>query len=279
MEYDAITLDTNVFDQNRLNLDGGMLQLLAQFKEAPQFILSEIVVREIHRHLSEQAKTAKDALGSAIRKSDESGLLDAAAVASLNAIRSATAKPKEAARQRLERFLQNSGCEIIPADQADMKRLIRMYFGPSPPFEEGAKKKNEFPDAIALTTLEDWAKKKGKMILAISSDGGWARFAQTSEWIDVEMNLAVALEKFQADAERARTIVGRVLAEMQDGTRADLWEHVEGEVAPQVGDLSPEADGSAGYWFETDLAEFTFASLSFVRHDDDLAQLESRLFM
>jgi hypothetical protein len=190
MQYDAITLDTNVFDQQGLNLEGGLLKLLLQFKEGmPQFILSEIVLRELHRHLAEQAKKAKDALGSAIRKGAESGLLDPASATSLNAVHRASADPRKAAQQRLEYFLNNSGCEIISADQADMKRLIRMYFGPMAPFEEGEKKKNEFPDAIALITLEEWAKRNGKVVLAISWDGGWARFAENSEWTDVEAGI------------------------------------------------------------------------------------------
>ena len=63
MDYDAVTLDTNIFDENRLNLEGGMLQQLSQFKQGlTQFVLSEIVIGEIHRHLTDQAQKAKDAL-------------------------------------------------------------------------------------------------------------------------------------------------------------------------------------------------------------------------
>lgn len=66
MKYDAITLDTNIFDENSLSLEGGMLQQLQQFKGGlAHFVLSEIVVREIHRHLTEEAQKAAFALGSA----------------------------------------------------------------------------------------------------------------------------------------------------------------------------------------------------------------------
>jgi hypothetical protein len=57
MEYDAITIDTNIFTQNGYFLEGGILGQMSQFKEgAATFVLSEIVIREIHRHLKTQAK-------------------------------------------------------------------------------------------------------------------------------------------------------------------------------------------------------------------------------
>ena len=69
MEYDAVTIDTNIFDQKKLNLEGGMLAQFKQFKEgSAQFILSEIVLREVNRHLRVQADAAKVELRSAIRR-------------------------------------------------------------------------------------------------------------------------------------------------------------------------------------------------------------------
>ena len=76
-----------------------------------------------------------------------------------------------------------------------MKRLIAMYFEPSPPFEGTGKKKNEFPDAIALITLEDWAREPEKKILAVSKDHGWVSFAEKSEFIDINKELPAALER------------------------------------------------------------------------------------
>ena len=41
MEYDAITLDANIFIHNGLYLEGGMLQQLHQFKEGTVQFVSE----------------------------------------------------------------------------------------------------------------------------------------------------------------------------------------------------------------------------------------------
>lgn len=93
-------------------------------------------------------------------------------VEELNAINAKSVTPREAATARLAEFIRRSGCEVIAADQGDMKRLIAMYFEPTAPFEGSGKKKNEFPDAIALVTLEDWAEKHEKK---------YSRFRKTTD--------------------------------------------------------------------------------------------------
>jgi hypothetical protein len=81
MEYDAITLDTNIFDQNGLYLEGGMLKQMNQFAQGSvQFVLSEIVIRELHKHLTEEAQQAKDALTGALKKSTRTALLAETAI-------------------------------------------------------------------------------------------------------------------------------------------------------------------------------------------------------
>ena len=141
---------------NSLNLEGGLLRQLYQFKDgAPKFILSEIVLRELAKHMQDKAQKTTVALESAITRSGAEGLFPPEKVKELEATFAQALSPRDAAEGRMETFCVNTGCEIIPADQADMKRLIAAYFEPSAPFEGSGKKKNEFPDAIALMTLED----------------------------------------------------------------------------------------------------------------------------
>ena len=53
MQYDVITLDTNIFSRNGYYLEGGMLGQLSQFKEgSAKLVVSEIVLRELHSHLN-----------------------------------------------------------------------------------------------------------------------------------------------------------------------------------------------------------------------------------
>jgi hypothetical protein len=152
---------------------------------------------------------------------------------------------------------------MVAADQGDMKRLIAMYFGPKAPFAESEEKKNEFPDAIALMTLEDWAKKNNKKVLAISGDKGWAQFADDSEWIDVEMDLAAALQELQKDADHARKIVANLLHRMDAGEAPELLQELEANVERQVCDLSPVPDATADYYCDAELTSMSFGEMQF----------------
>src|SRR4051794_19762674 len=76
MKFDAITLDTNIFDENSLRLDEGMLSQLKQFKDSlTEFVLSDIITGELQRHMTTDARQAKDALTNALRKISTSQLL------------------------------------------------------------------------------------------------------------------------------------------------------------------------------------------------------------
>ncbi|MGY3496762.1 PIN domain-containing protein [Bradyrhizobium sp. USDA 4502] len=270
MKYDAVTVDTNIFDQKKLNLERGMLAQLKQFKEgSAKFILSEIVVREVHRHLTVQAEAAKQELKSAIRRSELTGLVDDTSLKALSEINEKALPPREAAKNGLKRWIEATGCEIVPAESANMKRLIAMYFAPEAPFEIGEKKKNEFPDAIALITLEDWAKRSQKKVLAITQDKGWIDFSAKSDWIDTETDLSKALQRFQEQTESARQVVAKLLSAFDQGVRNDELDEVKKRVADAVGELNPYAEATSAYHYDYDYVEMSFKDLHLVKSDDD----------
>jgi len=264
VRYDVVTIDTNIFDQNRLRLEGGMLAQLTQFKNgAAQFVLSEIVLREVKRHLIERARGAKESLEKAISKSRDSGVLSDQACIRMNRVYEAAQSPEEAAEQRLRAFLDKTGADIVPAAQADIRALVTSYFMPSAPFESSGKKKNEFPDAIALLSLEGWARANNKTILAITSDGGWRDFAQNSEWIDVEADLATALQMLQRHAEEAERFVKRLLGQLDAGTRPELLQQITDSIADAVSEMDISAEASAVYSVEGEQVELTFDGFEF----------------
>jgi hypothetical protein len=270
MEYDAITIDSNIFDENALNLEGGMLQQLNQFGEgSAEFILSEIVVREVHRHLTIQAQKAKDASLAAIKKTGQTALLDVKSIAELNAIYANALDPSKAALERLIRFMAYSGCERIDVAKADMARLLSMYFESTAPFEGSGNKKNEFPDAIALITLEDWAKKNKKKILAISKDVGWQNFAETSDWIDVEKELPAALQKFQQHVDKAQIVVAALLDDLDGGSQKERGKKLEAYIESQLANLIPYAEAGAAYDFDSDFVSLSLVAIKFLRDGED----------
>jgi hypothetical protein len=57
MHYDAITFDTQTVETNSFHFGGGLLSQLKQFKDGPvRVVVSEMVVREIFKHLVEKTR-------------------------------------------------------------------------------------------------------------------------------------------------------------------------------------------------------------------------------
>jgi hypothetical protein len=117
-------------------------------------LFCQSVIRELVKHLKTHAHEANEALGSAIKKAARNALLTADAMKQADVIHAAAVAPEDAVKARLSEFMQKSGCTMVAADKADMKQLLKMYFDSLPPFEPSGKKRKEFPDAIALLTLE-----------------------------------------------------------------------------------------------------------------------------
>jgi PIN domain len=253
VKYDAVTLDTNIFDQKHLNLERGILAQFEQFAEgSAKLILSEIVSGEVLRHLKSDADFAKQQLETAIRQSGLARLFDGETLASLKTLTAGALDTSEAAHRSIINWARRTGCDIVPASGANIERLLRMYFSTEAPFEES--KKHEFPDAIALITLEDWAKTNGKKLLAITRDEGWISFCEKSEWIDTEKDVSNALQRFQAHTASARGLVASLLSSIAAGARQDFKNALDQRLAKEIAEIDLEIDAdsdfywSAGFW-------------------------------
>jgi hypothetical protein len=272
MKYDAVTLDTNIFDENGRNLEQGLLGRFVQFAEgSAQFVLSEIVWREMHKHLKDHNSKAKAQLDNAIKNSALGYLLKDTSLIALQNVSNAAIAPDTAATNRLFQWQMRSHCKVIEAANADIARLIAMYFAPSAPFEGSGSKKHEFPDAIALITLEDWARTERKKLLAITRDQGWNAFCETSEWIDTEADLATALQRFQEHTESARKLVAELLgAVFLAGQLIHLRADIDQRVAAAVAEMEFDPDFNSDYeitsvgnydlrlrWFKPNLVDAT----------------------
>jgi hypothetical protein len=269
MPYDAFTIDTNKAIQGGLNLEGGLLAQLTQFKEGQiDLILSEIVVREIHKHLLDQVRKARDSMSNAAAKVRSAQLVEGDAAAQLKGIVDAMPDPKKVTGARLTRYIEATGAEIIPVGLAPMDAVVGSYFSASPPFEASGSKKAEFPDAIALLSVEEWAKQKGKKVLAVSEDGGWRAFGEKSEHIDVEPDFAKALEIVQEHADAAEKAVAEWLAALEEGKLEDALGAVEEGLRRSLSEWQFYGEGSGAYHLELDSVELSLDAYTLAKFDD-----------
>jgi PIN domain len=275
VKYDAVTLDTNIFDQSRLNLERGILAQFEQFAEgSAKFVLSEIVQWELFRHLKSDADLAKQQLETAVRRSGLAELFNEKTLASLRTLTSGVLNASDVANRRLMNWMARSGCEIVGASGANIERLITMYFAPEAPFEEG--KKHEFPDAIALITLEDWARINGKKLLAITRDKGWIAFCEKSEWIDTEPDVSNALQRFQAHTESARRLVASLLSSIAAGERQDVKNELEERLASEIVEIEPVIEAGSDFYWSADSFHNRMEHISLLTSSDSFKIIQTR---
>ena len=191
-------LKPNVFIGLGLNLERGLLGQLQQFSSSPvRLVISEVVLQEVRKHLLELTKNSRSKLQSALKSVKSTfGVTDGTAT-EIEGNVWAKRTDDEVVDARLASFVKATSARIAPATGADMDRLLSLYFKSDPPFESSGDKKAEFPDAIALLSLEQWAVEHDIKLLAVSKDVGWLNFSKRSDRIDVKDNLPDALTHFQ----------------------------------------------------------------------------------
>jgi hypothetical protein len=71
---------------------------------------------------------------------------------------------------QLETYLQKSNFTIVPLDGTATSTIFNRYFRHLPPFGKTENKKNEFPDAFALASIESWLLARSSVAFVIGRD-------------------------------------------------------------------------------------------------------------
>ena len=252
-----LSLDTSIFSQYQNGLEHGLLQRLAQFQASDvDVVLSDVVVREVHRHMVESAVSGDKALKNAVKLSGAARNLDKAAREAIVAGVVLGETPEQCMNRRWADFQARTGHKLaVTADLVSAGELFSAYFEVKPPFEEKETKKFEFPDAMALQGLEAFAKNAGKLMLVVSADGGWIDFCKQSDWLVHERELGAAMSLFQ----KVPSVVCAALAkQIPEGKVGHLRSAIENELISYVDgmDIYPEASASFSYEPEVEEKEY-----------------------
>lgn len=167
-----------------------------------------------------------------------------------------------------------TGAEIIPATgRVSLDEIIKKYFSAEAPFAPAGSKKNEFPDAIALMSLESWAKENQTKILAVSKDGDWKRFSDGSDFIDVVEDLAEAIATFQPHS-AAMEFCTRIAGTLPSGEPSDLYKMINQYVSDAVGEMDLYPDASSQFFYEPDYVEVVLDEFEFLVDEEGNALLQ-----
>jgi hypothetical protein len=81
------------------------------------------------------------------------------------------------AQRRLDQFYESCDATVLPVDSVTSREVLERYFNQEPPFAATGDKKQEFPDAYALMSVEKWAEENDFKVLVVSHDKGWKESA------------------------------------------------------------------------------------------------------
>ena len=198
-KYGAISIDNNILKGLNYKFNNGVLSKLKQFKNSNiKVIQTDIVDMESRKHILELFKADHEKIKSSIDKLRERVEIPFDDIEKVEDLLLLKIEPNKKTADKLDSFYNDIGAQVIVSgDYVDLNSIVNMYFSCEAPFEENGKKKYEFPDAIALMSLENWAIKNDTKVLAVSEDKGWVDFADGSERIDIINNLTEALSLLQ----------------------------------------------------------------------------------
>lgn len=226
----AVTLDTNVFDGQRLNLKSTVLKAVASLKDRSfLFVLAGTVVREVRGHkqkaMEDALRDAKKFVGQALFAFDTTKPTRDELLAQMNGGRSAA----DAAAVRVDEFLNDSACEVLDdTSLVNVTTIFDAYFERLPPFSHS--KKTEFPDALALHALDCAATARRTGFLVVSEDGDWEAFCRKSQALYLVSKVEKALSLINDGPIRLRKTVVAWLRDEEGGqaeVRAEISRYLE----------------------------------------------------
>lgn len=289
-EITALTIDTSVFEKNGLALESGLLAQLVQFRGSDiALIIPNTVANEVKRHLARNATDATKALRNALQAVARHQAVSATHQTQLDALTGDAIKDdEERARSRFDEWAERVGVEVIDeTDFASIGEVMRRYERGEPPFAATGDKKHEFPDAVALSTLEGWAKAKNTRILAVAQDKDWQRYGAQSARVVVVDDLADALAAMQRLAAVADPSA-RLAAQFVAGDAIGLQMAVLEAARYQVDQFQFHVEADSQFIYEEDgidaavddvrldIEDETGATLDTVSHSDGHAVIRVR---
>jgi PIN domain len=231
-EIKAIAFDTTVFDSSGQRFKSGILQQLGQFKDTQtSLLISEITREEIISHLTDKIDKIRKTLSGVLRDVKDYSIFGNLEIVPLVQ----NIDPRETALNQFNEFMVDTSLEVIPAQgNVLLDEVIYRYFNAKPPFSKG-KKKNEFPDAIALISLESWAKRFQSTVIVVSQDNDWKDFCESSKDLIFSDDLAKVISLFQL--EDADSICVYLSTLYKQGDTTEILDYIYDALTDYICDL------------------------------------------
>jgi len=263
----AITLDTTTFHRLGYNLEALSLRPLSHlFGSGVEFVLSDTVSREVQAHMLADAKQQVLKVRAALREFEKIRRVGDAAIGRATAALQLDTDIAADVARAWHQFETSCVPTILEASTyLDGQSLVDLYFAGQPPFGAG-RKKDEFPDAIALLELAAYAKARDGVVLAVSHDDDWRHFALVSPHIVVTDDLARSVGLFHdAGAWTAGQLAG--LLAIAD---SNIAVQISRELEVHLFTIRPEILAHSQFDMESDFLEARYSGFHPVASEEIL---------
>ncbi|UIJ39213.1 PIN domain-containing protein [Desulfobaculum bizertense] len=201
LAYGAVVLDTSIYEKYNYEFYSGVLKMMQQFKNSGvDFLIPYIVKKEVVDHLSNKVKKAADsALFLSKYWKNVCGVPQSGDLKGSESL--FEDDYLEQADRIFESYAQDCGALSFECDgYCKIRDVFEAYFENGYPFS--VKKKSEFPDAVVLFSLVEYAKNNDVNIIVVSRDNDWKTFCEDKEQLKFLDDLRCALSLFNSQDER-----------------------------------------------------------------------------
>ncbi|WP_118800632.1 PIN domain-containing protein [Haemophilus haemolyticus] len=268
-KYDVISLDTNILVRAGFDFQSGILPRLKQFKDSDvKILVTDIVHRESIKHLSKKISDDYFLKASSIKEhlkkfNRYNPFLNVESISNqLDVLLGTNRNIHEIAEECLVNFYQEIDAKIIDCNNVSIEKLTNMYFSSLPPFG-GKDKKSEFPDAIALLSLDDWAKRNCLDVLFVSNENGVKNYKSEFGKLSIIEDLPLALRSFQP-IDLIIDFENKFKLKPNSETISEVFYKIETELTEEQ--LSINANSS--FDFEIDSVEIANLNVNFGKNSD-----------
>ncbi|WP_404325880.1 DUF4935 domain-containing protein [Cobetia sp. UIB-001] len=265
LDFGALTIDNAVLKGEGYRFYDGLLYQMVQFRTSPiRVAQTDIVHNEAIKHMGSEITRARSSINQALRSAKKQLHISDENIEAARALLDSMDDEKSICENRLLKYYGLIGAEVIESDKyLDISKLLAKYFSTTAPFEKSKDKKNEFPDAIALLSLEAWGEENKINVLAVSQDIGWKDFAESSNRITVVSTLPEALEILQPHSQVV-SIMGQIIEDSMLQEDNHILDSIESNLISSVENYEVAVTASSYLYFEWDNV-----SISYISHELD----------
>lgn len=260
-----VTLDTNIFDANKLDFGKeSTLGLLVNYVEAGKIkiVLSNIVIKEVEKHVIKSSDSICSAFRELRKKAlsiASEGLLEQVGI-KLDALFLNKIEYQEKCLGVWNKFLESLKPEIMDLSLVDLKGIVDDYFEFNPPFENSEKKRKEFPDAFIANQIRERFG-KDEIIAIISNDKGFKKACGCSENHVFFASLGELYNTMNRQEKEYKTVLREINSLIANYT-FEIRDAIKNEEYVEVHGLSYDKDGIESGFNYTDFEVTSIKNIS-----------------